>query len=170
MMTLSSATLELASICLTAVINCTNSRLSMGVFFATAIDNVLLCGTYMLFDLIWFVIFSLHIIGWRLSVSIKDMSCYAINIDPWLRRTCRHIGRRAASDSWTCDRQTSRRSTTTGSCRTRWSWPSPATPPPCAVSTGAPTPELPPSAFLYTDRCPIRTARAVAHWKKPDLR
>ena len=30
-------------------------------------------GHYMLFDLIWFVIIFLHIIGWRLSVSINDM-------------------------------------------------------------------------------------------------
>ena len=35
---LSSATLELALICLTEVINCTNSHLSTDVFFATAID------------------------------------------------------------------------------------------------------------------------------------
>ena len=35
---LSSATLELALISITAVINCTNSRLSTYVFFATAID------------------------------------------------------------------------------------------------------------------------------------
>ena len=38
--------------------------------------HVLLCGTYMLFDLIWVIIF-LHIIGLRLSVSINDIKlCY----------------------------------------------------------------------------------------------
>ena len=39
---------------------------------------VLFCGTYMLFDPIWCIIFSLHIIGWRLSVSINDMLCYVM--------------------------------------------------------------------------------------------
>ena len=39
----------------------------------------LLCGTYMLFDLIWFVIIFLHIIGWHLFVSINDMLCYVIS-------------------------------------------------------------------------------------------
>ena len=38
---------------------------------------VLFCGTYMLFDLIWCIIF-IHIIGWRLSVSINDMLCYVM--------------------------------------------------------------------------------------------
>ena len=37
---------------------------------------LLTCGTYMLFDLIYH--FFLHIIGWRLSVSINDMLCYVI--------------------------------------------------------------------------------------------
>ena len=41
---LSSATLELALICLTAVINCTNSHLSRDVSFATAIDMFCFVG------------------------------------------------------------------------------------------------------------------------------
>ena len=59
-------------------INCTNSCLSIDVFSTTAIDMFLLCGTYMLFDLIWFVIIFLHIIGWRLSVSVNDVLCYVM--------------------------------------------------------------------------------------------
>jgi len=51
-LTLSSATLELASICLAAVINCTNSRLSIDVFFATAID--MFCSVGHICYLIWF--------------------------------------------------------------------------------------------------------------------
>ena len=75
-LTLSCATLELASICLTAVINCTYKQSFVNrCLFRDCYWHVFLCGTYMLFDLIWFIIF-LHIIGWRLSVSINDMLCY----------------------------------------------------------------------------------------------
>ena len=57
LLNLSSTTLELASICLTAVINCTK----INIFFATAIDMFCSVGHYnMLFDLIWFIIFSSH--------------------------------------------------------------------------------------------------------------
>jgi len=73
---LSSATLELALICLTAVINFTNSHLSTDVAFATATD-VLFCGTYMLFDLIWCIIFYPH--NWMAFVRLNKrhvMLCY----------------------------------------------------------------------------------------------
>ena len=70
------------SICLTAVINCTNSRLSI-CLLATAIDMFCFVGHYMLYDLIWVVIFFLHIIGWRLSVSINDMLCYVTLCYDW---------------------------------------------------------------------------------------
>ena len=73
---LSSATLELASICLTAVINCTNSHLSTDVSFATAIDMFCSVGR-ICYLIIWCIIF-IHIIGWRLSVSINDMLCYVM--------------------------------------------------------------------------------------------
>ena len=77
---LSSATLELALICLTAVINCTNSHLSIDVFFATAIDMFCSVGHIMLFDLIWFVIiFSPH--NWMAFVRLNKrhvMLCYVI--------------------------------------------------------------------------------------------
>ena len=76
---LSSATLEQALICLTAVINCTNSHLSTDVSFATAID-VLICGTYMLFDLIWCIIFYPH--NWMAFVRLNKrhvMLCYVMS-------------------------------------------------------------------------------------------
>ena len=92
---LSSTTLELALICLTAVINCTNSHLSTDVSFATAID--MFCSVGHICYLIWFdVSFFIHIIGWRLSVSINDMLCYVmlfwrqlLNVSSqwWHRRT-----------------------------------------------------------------------------------
>jgi len=49
---LSSATLELALICLTTVINCTNSHLSKDVSFATATD--MFCSVGHICYLIWF--------------------------------------------------------------------------------------------------------------------
>ena len=85
-LTLSSAALELASICLTAVINCTNNRSSIDVFFATAID-MFCCVLHFVFHiflfvyhtyyLIWFdIIFSTIIGRRRLSVLINDILCY----------------------------------------------------------------------------------------------
>ena len=91
-----------ASICLTTVINCTNSRLSIHVFFCDCYWHwhVLLCWTFtgrlhgtivgptgrsddrckrpvMLFDLIWFIIFSPH--NWMAFVRLNKrhvMLCY----------------------------------------------------------------------------------------------
>ena len=40
--------------------------------------QVLPCGTYILFDLIWFVIIFSTIIGWRLTVLTNDMLCYVM--------------------------------------------------------------------------------------------
>ena len=59
--------------------------------------HVLLCGTYILFDLIWFVIIFLHIIRWRLSVSINDILCYVMllnaawnfSVDRRVTQTCK---------------------------------------------------------------------------------
>ena len=61
-LTLSSTALELASICLTAVINCTNNHSSIDVFLTTAIDmcccvlhfvfHIFIRISYILFDLI----------------------------------------------------------------------------------------------------------------------
>lgn len=50
--------------------------------FSDCYWHVLLCGTYILFDLIWFVIIFLQIIGWRLSVSINDMLRY-VTVSWW---------------------------------------------------------------------------------------
>ena len=53
---LSSTTLKLALICLTAVINCTNSHLSVDVFFLTAID--MFCSVGHICYLIWYDLLS----------------------------------------------------------------------------------------------------------------
>ena len=85
---LSSATLKLALICLTAVINCTNSHLSTDVSFTTAID--VFCSVGHICYLIWFDLsfFSPH--NWMAFVRLNKrhvMLCYAV--PDGVRRVCR---------------------------------------------------------------------------------
>ena len=87
-LTLSSAALELASICLSAVINYKQSFVNR-CLIRDCYWHVLPCFTLcvshfysyiiILFDSIWFDIIFSTIIGWRLSVLINDMLCYVMH-------------------------------------------------------------------------------------------
>ena len=73
-LTLSSTALELGLTCLHTIINCTNDRSSLDVFFVLAID--MFC--YVLHFVSHFqsaTIILSTLIGWRLSVLINDMLC-----------------------------------------------------------------------------------------------
>ena len=84
-LTLSSATPEgvaesvSVSVCLTAAINCTNSRLSIDVFFATAID--MFCSVGHIWYLIWFDLLSFSPHNWMAFVRLNKrhvMLCYML--------------------------------------------------------------------------------------------